>query len=51
MIVGSACFVEGEDALHYDEENDSYGEHVDLSAIVRLALLDFGCHVGLGAAV
>ena len=37
--------------MHDGEENDSNGEHVDLSAIVRLALLDFGCHVGLGTAV
>ena len=46
-----AGLLEREDALNDDEEDDSDGEHVDLLALVLLVLLDFGCHVGHGAAV
>lgn len=40
-----AGLLEGEDALHDNEENDSNGEHVDVLTLVRLALLDLGGHV------
>lgn len=46
-----ACFLEGEDALDDDEDDDADGEEVDLGAVVGLALLDLGCHVGHRAAV
>lgn len=46
-----AGLFEGENALHDDEEDDSNAEHIDLSALVLLALLDLGCHVGHGTAV
>ena len=46
-----AGLFEGEDALHDNEKDDSDWEHVDILTLVRLALLDFGSHVGHGAAV
>lgn len=46
-----ASLFKGEDALDNDEEDDSDGEHVDFGALVLLALLDLGSHVGHGAAV
>ena len=46
-----AGLLEGENALHNDEKNDSNGEHVDVLALVHLALLDLGGHVRHGATV
>ena len=46
-----ARFLEGEDAMHNDEEDYSEGEHVNLSAVVGPALLDFWSHVGQGTSV
>ena len=46
-----AGLLEREDALNNDEEDDSDGEHVNLSALVLLALLDLRCHVGHGATI
>ena len=46
-----AGFFEWENALDDDEEDDSDGEHVDVLALVSLALLDLGGHVGHRAAV
>ena len=43
--------LEWEDALDNDEQNDTSGEHVDLSTVVVLAFLDLGSHVGHGASV
>jgi len=39
-------FLEGEDSLDNDEQNDAHGEQVHLSTVIGLALLDFGSHVG-----
>ena len=44
-------FFEWEDALHDDEQDDACGEHVDLGAIVVLALLNLWCHVCHGSSV
>jgi len=44
-------FFEWEDALHDDEQDDARGEHVDLGAIVVLALLDLWSHVCHGTSV
>ena len=46
-----ARFLEGEDAMHNDEEDHSEGEHVDLSAVVGAAFLDFWSHVGQSTSV
>jgi len=46
-----AGLLEWEDALNDNEDDDANGEEVDLSAVVGLALLDFGCHVGHCASV
>jgi len=46
-----AGLFEWEDALHDDEDNDTDGEKIDLGAVVGLALLDLGSHVGHGATV
>lgn len=46
-----AGLLEWENALDNDEEDDSDGEHVDLLALVLLALLNFGSHVSHGATV
>ena len=46
-----SCLLEWEDALDNDEKDDSNGEHVDVLALVLLALLDLRGHVGHGAAV
>ena len=46
-----AGLFEWENALHNDEKDDSDREHVDVSALVLLALLDLGCHVGHSATV
>lgn len=43
--------LEGEDALNDDEEDHTSGEHVDLLAVVHLALLDLWGHVGHGTSV
>lgn len=43
--------LEGEDALNYDEQNDSSGENINLTTIISFALLDFWCHVGHCASV
>ena len=50
-VLFSSCFLEGEDALNDDEQNDSEGEHVNLSAVVLLSFFDFWGHVGKSAAV
>ena len=44
-------FLEWEDTLHDNEEDDAGGEHIDLLSVVGLALLDFWSHVGHGASV
>jgi hypothetical protein len=46
-----AGFLKGKDALNNNEEDNSHGEHVDLSALVLLALLDFRSHVCHGSTV
>ena len=46
-----SCLLEWEDALDNDEEDDSNAEHVDVLALVLLALLDFGGHVGHRASI
>ena len=46
-----ACLLEREDALYDNEDDDTDGEEVDLSAVVGLALLDLGSHVGHSASV
>lgn len=46
-----AGLLEWEDALHDYEQNDSEAEHVNLGAIILLALLDLGSHVGEGTSV
>jgi len=46
-----AGLLEGENALHDDEKNDSNREHVHILPLVRLALLDLGGHVRHGATV
>lgn len=46
-----AGLLEGEDALHDDEDDDSDREEVNLGAVVGLAFLDFGGHVGHGTSV
>ena len=46
-----AGLLEGEDSLNDDEQDDSNGEHVDVLALVHLALLDLGGHIGHGATV
>ena len=43
--------LEGENALHDDENNDGKGEQVNLGALILLALLDLWCHVGHCASV
>lgn len=43
--------LEREDALDDDEEDDAGGEHVDLHAVVRFALLDLGGHVSHGSPI
>jgi hypothetical protein len=43
--------LEWEDALDNDEQDDTSGEHVDLSTVVGLALLDLRSHVGHRASV
>jgi hypothetical protein len=48
-VLGGACLLEGENAMHHDEKDNAEGEHVDLLALVGLALLDLGSHVGEGA--
>jgi len=47
----SASFLEGEDALNDDEQNDSEAEHINLGAVVLFAFFDLGGHVGEGASV
>lgn len=44
-------FLERENALNNNEEDDSGWEHIDLSSIVGLAFFDLGCHVGHCASV
>ena len=46
-----AGLLEWEDALNNDKDNDSNGEHVNLSSLVGLVLLDFWCHIGHGSSV
>lgn len=44
-------FLEGKDALHDNEEDDSSGKDVNLHTVVSLLLLDFRSHVCLGSLV
>ena len=46
-----ASFLEGEDALNDDEQDDTNWEHVDLLANVCLSLFDLRSHVGHGSSV
>jgi len=50
-VLLSTGLFERKDALHDYKENDADGEHVDLSALVLLALLDLRRHVRHGTAV
>lgn len=48
-VLGGAGLLEGENAMHNDKKYNAEGEHVDLLALVGLALLDLGSHVCEGA--
>ena len=50
-VLISFGFLEREDALDNDEQDDAHAEDVDLTAIIRLSFLDLGSHVRHGAAV
>jgi hypothetical protein len=50
-VLLGAGFLEREDALHNDEEDNSHGEQVYLSALVGLAFFNLGGHVSHGSAV
>ena len=43
--------LEGEDTLHYDEQDDTQAENVHLASVVGFAFLDFGRHVCHGPPV
>lgn len=41
-----ACFLEGKDALHNDEQDYAHGEQIDLRPFVHLSFFNLGSHVG-----
>ena len=46
-----ASFLEGEDAVHQNEKNDSEREQVNLGSVVGLALFNFWRHICHGTTV
>ena len=50
-VLISFGFLEREDALDNDEQDDAHAEDVNLATIIRLSFLDLGSHVRHGAAV
>lgn len=46
-----AGFLEGENALYDNEDDDSNAEQVNLGAVVGLSFFDLGCHVSHCASV
>ena len=46
-----AGFLEGEDALYDNEDDDSHAEQVNLGAVVSLSFFNLGGHVSHGASV
>lgn len=44
-------FLEGEDAVDEDEENDTQGEDISLTSIIYFSLLNFRSHICEGATV
>jgi len=50
-VLFSACLLEGEDALDYDEKDDSKREQINLGPFVDFSFFYLGSHVGHGSAV